>query len=396
MNKIALLASVFVLAVLSSCSSNFVEVQNVKKGKMTATMYLAMQEEKKIPLDSFSAPQPQYVQLYKDESDSTNLTFLNTFAGTIYIYDYITSGLKKTIKFSKEEKEGIKNPLGYYIKNFDSIYVYNKTNNELVLINDSGKVFSRISLIGNHPFRELSWTYKYPQYIPSTAAPLIGTGQELTIPGQYMLSLPDSICERFKFETHIDLSNNSVSFFHQYPPSLYGHNYFWENEGLFTNVYCDLAPNNKMVYSFPVSHNLFVAEKNKEGYSMVYAGSNEAGTITSFKNKLSTEELIMEVCKTDLYAGIRYDKYRKVYYRFLRKAMPGASSMTTIVNKPLSVIIMDENFKYLGETTIGACNNYNWENAFVTEEGLNIEYLDKKDITEAYLHYKIFKPKNLN
>jgi hypothetical protein len=395
MNKIALLAAVFPLVALFSCSSNFVEVQNEMKGKMTATMNLAMQQEKKILLDSFSAPKPQYIQLYTDENNRTNLTFLNTFASSIYIYDYITAELKRTIKFSKEEN-GIKSPLGYYIKNFDSIYVYNKTNNEIVLINDSGKVSSRISLIENYPFRALSWTYKYPQYYPSTAAPLMGTGQELTIPGMYMLSLPDSIAERFKFEAHVDLSNNSVSFSRQYPPSLYAHNYFWENEGLFTNVYCDRSPNNKMVYSFPVSHNLFVADKNKEGYSMVYGGSNEAGTITSFKNRLSTEELILEVCKTDLYAGVRYDKYRKVYYRFLRKSMPAANSMTTIFEKPLSVIVLDENFKYLGETTIGTCSNFNWENTFVTEEGLNIEYLDKKDMTEAYLHFKVFKPENLN
>ncbi|MFC3829546.1 MULTISPECIES: DUF4221 family protein [Niastella] len=354
-------------------------------------MNLILQQEKEILLDSFSAPKPQYIQLYADESNRIDLTFLNTFTGSIYVYDYLTAELKRTIKFSKEEN-GIKTPLGYYIKNFDSIYIYNKTNNEVVLINDSGKISSRISLIENHPFHALDWTYKYPQYYPSTAAPLIGTGQELTIPGQYMLSLPDSIAQRFKFETHIDLSNNNVSFSRLYPDSLYGHNYFWENEGLFTNVYCDLAPNNKMVYSFPVSHNLFVADKDKEGYSVAYGGSNEAGTIASFKGRLSTEKLILAVCKTDLYAGIRYDKFRKVYYRFLRKSMPAATSMTTILEKPLSVIVLDENFKYLGETTIGTCSNFNWENAFVTEEGLNIEYLDKKDLTEAYLHFKIFKP----
>jgi hypothetical protein len=76
--------------------------------------------------------------------------------------------------------------------------------------------------------------------------------------------------------------------------------------------------------------------------------------------------------------------------------MPAATSMTTIFEKPLCIVILDENFKYLGEATVGTCNNFNWENTFVTEEGLNIEYLDKKDLTEAYLHFKIFKPENLN
>ena len=43
---------------------------------------------------------------------------------------------------------------------------------------------------------------------------------------------------------------------------------------------------------------------------------------------------------------------------------------------------MDEQFNYLGETPLGTSDEWNWSNSFVTEEGLNIEYIDKADLEE--------------
>lgn len=396
MNQISPAIFVFLLFIFAACSLEVVEIKNERMGKMKATMALSSSQEKKFSLDSISAPRPPYMQIYTDSNGSKALTFLNTYASAIYIYDYAGLNLKKVIGFKKEGKDGIKFPLGYYIKNYDSVYVYNKSNNELVLINDTGSVLSRISLINNHPIRELSWTLRYPQYFPTTGAALMGDGQQLIFPGQYFLFMPDSISKKMRFEAHVDLNNNRVSFFRQYPESLYGHNIFWEDEGFFPYVYSDFTPDNRVVYSFPVSHDIYLADKNKEGYSVSYVGSNEAGTITSFSKKLPDKELVLSVCKTDLYCTIKFDPYNKVYYRFLRKAMPGATYSNTFNDKPLSVIILDESFKYLGETTIGTCNNFNWDNAFVTEEGLNIEYVDQNDLSEANLHFKIFKPQPLH
>lgn len=396
MNKIALPAVIFLCFMISCSSNNVVTLKNDMQGKLTPTVKLELAGEKKFPLDSVSAPRVQYMQLFRGDSNTWNLSFLNTYASAIYIYDYAAMGIKKIIKFSKNDKTGINTPLGYFLKTPDSIYVYNKKNNELVLINDSSKVLQRISLINKRSFHELSWTYSYPQYYPAAAAPLMRSGGQLVFPGQYMLSLPDSISGRFKFESHINFDDSLVTFSRQYPAELYGHNYFWENEGLFNNVYCDSAAGNKMVYSFPVSHNIYLANADKEGYTTLFGGSNEAGAITSFKKKLTAEELILKVCQMDLYAAIKYDPYRKVYYRLLRKAMPGATFSNRINDKPLSVIIFDEHFKYMGETVIGTCNDFNWENIFVTAEGLNIAYVDKKDLSESYLYFKVFKPVNIS
>ena len=103
--------------------------------------------------------------------------------------------------------------------------------------------------------------------------------------------------------------------------------------------------------------------------------------------------MILHHCKMDFYTAVKYDKYRKVYYRILLKGLKNATIHSSLNDKPISVVIWDENFNYIGETVIGTGKEWNWRNSFVTQEGLNIEYLEK-DIEEVYLSFKIFKLKN--
>jgi hypothetical protein len=97
-----------------------------------------------------------------------------------------------------------------------------------------------------------------------------------------------------------------------------------------------------------------------------------------------------------LYSAIKYDQWRKVYYRFFSRPLPDGNIKTSLKEKEHGVVIMDENFKYLGETIIGNEKNWNFDNVFVTQEGLNIEYFDfSQDSEEEYLKFKIFTLKRL-
>ncbi|EOR95313.1 hypothetical protein ADIARSV_1508 [Arcticibacter svalbardensis MN12-7] len=55
---------------------------------------------------------------------------------------------------------------------------------------------------------------------------------------------------------------------------------------------------------------------------------------------------------------------------------------------------MDKNFKYLCETNIGNGEDWNWQNSFVTKEGLNVEYTGNKN-DESHLTLKIFNLKKI-
>ena len=262
------------------------------------------------------------------------------------------------------------------------------------------KSSKKTSLIGNLDVKKDPWFHKYPQYHPSTVTPLLGTGEGLLIIGQFMQNIQDSIINKFRYLTYIDKKLNHSKHMFTYPKELYGNNYLW-GDPLFTQVFYDVVPTAqgsfKIIFSYPVSHTIYVSDGFKE-QSIVkkYAGSTYAGTIKSIVGKeFTTSELRANYMKNDLYGAILYDKYRKVYYRFLRRAVKESDNKFNLNDKPIAVIMYDDAFNYLGETDLGPAKECHWENAFVSKEGLNIEWVKPNDIDETYLTLKIFVLKKI-
>ncbi|MCK9414685.1 MAG: DUF4221 domain-containing protein, partial [Prolixibacteraceae bacterium] len=365
--------------ILVACATHTVGIRNEKVGQLKTAFQLEVTGIKRLILDSITAPKPQYTQVYADSTGSRYFTFLNTYTNSIYFFNYNTLEFIKKIAFNKKGTDGIQSIKGYHIKNMDSIYVYNMPVTEIVLANSNGKIQNKISLRGGG--NPKAWTMYYPQYYPETVNPFIEIPGKLLLTGQYFFSIPDSMIGKFKITASIDLKTNKVDFRHSYPGELYGSGYNWEG-GFFTEGFPELHPDgDKLIFSFPVSHDLFIAGLNANAYRKVYADSNFAGTIYSIDrdnpHKTPGEMILVHYARQDLYAAIKYDKYRKVYYRFLLKGIPNATIRTQKEVKPIAIIVMDENFNYLGETVIGTGKEWYWQNSFVTSEGLNIEYIEK-------------------
>ena len=383
------------LFTFSQCNTSLTKVQNVKKGTLNAKIKLKYTEQKKFVLDSVSAPKPDFMQFVYINGERY-LAILNDYAGCIYMYNYSTTEICNKIFFDKEGPDGIPKPAGFYIKNLDSIYIFDMVGNVLALINSDRKVKARISLKGEK--NDDRWFVHYPQYEPRTVNPLFEINNELIFTGQYPFPIPEDIINNFRFNAQIDLKTNEVKYYHLYPKELYGNNSNWRG-GAYTLVFPELHPDgDKIIYSFPVSHDLYVTRLKSDEYTKIYAGSNFAGTICSMTGNPKENDrgkMFEHHCKQDFYTAIRYDKYRKVYYRFLWKGIKNASIHSKLDDKPFAVIIMDENFNYLGETEIGTGKDWNWWNSFVTSEGLNIEYIEK-EFKEVYLTFKIFNLKDID
>lgn len=386
---------IFLLVVLVSCTNNHVNVENQKAGELKATFQLVENAEKKFHLDFETAPRPPYIQMIKDFSERKIITFLNPYKNAIYFYDYEDTTFLKKIIYEKEGANAVLRLAGYYIKNMDSIYIYNMPMTEIILTNELGHLKNRISLRGGN---EPSWPDYYPQYLFSTVNPLILKNHSLILTGQLFSSIPASNIDKFKYTACIDIQSNQVDYYHTYPKEIYGSNSNWEG-GLPTQVYPTISHDGKLVHSYPASHDLYVTTEKSNTSTRIYGGSNIANTIHSLdyeEAKKTPDELsILHYLHEDMYSAIIYDPYRKMYYRFLLCGMPNASIKTSIDEKNINIILMDEEFNYLGETTIGTGKEWKWSNSFVTREGLNIEYIDNKDINEDYLILKTFLPKSL-
>jgi hypothetical protein len=372
---------------LTSCAHT-VNVKNEYAGNLTATHQLAVSGEKKNVIDAETATKPIFMQMFKDSSGVRMLTFLNKYNSSIYFYDYAKGRYIRKTGYEREGPDAVLRPEGYYIKNMDSIYVFNLILTEVDLTDSAGHVKSRIPLQDGSS----NWFVYYPQYMLSTVVPLIEIQGKLILTGLSPFSIPDSLINKFRFMAYIDMKTSQTEFVHTYPEELYGSNTNWEG-GLATMVYPELSPDGELIHSFPVSHDLYITDKNTEACRTVYAGSNVTGTVHSIDREprgTPDEIIVTHYLQKDWYAAIRYDPWRKVYYRFMIQGIPNATSRTPIHKKPVIIILMDEQFNYLGETLIGTGEEWNWTNSFVTEEGLNIEYIDMDDLEEDYLNLKIF------
>ena len=357
-------------------------------GELKANYQLVIGSEKKILLDDETAPRPPYLRIIQNENGEQILTFVNPYNNAIYFYDYEKSAYSGRIIYAREGPNGILHAEGYYIKNMDSIYVYDRPRMEVSLTDSSGFVKQRISL--NNRSVDRMWGYYYPQYFVSAVNPLIEYQGKMIMTGCAPSSVADSLIRKFRFTCCIDFKNGSTEFIHTYPEELYGSNFNWKDIFL-TGVFREISPNGEWLYSFPVSHDIYITHPNDATYKTVYAGSNVAGTIQSidWKGRTPNDIIHTHILQQDLYGAILYDSYRNVYYRFMLQGIPHATLENRISDKLVVVVLMDEQFNYLGETILGTGEEWNCENSFVTSEGLMIEYIDlSMNSEEEYLIFK--------
>lgn len=383
------------VALLFSCSNPVATIENKKAGQLVATYQLVVEGQKQFALDSITAPKPPFIQIYTDSLGARNLALLNPFNNSIYFFNYDRANFINKISYEREGANGILSIAGYHIINIDSIYIYNRPPVEVVLSNSSGLVKNRIALHTN----EKSWSKYYPQYIFNTANPFIKQNNNLIFSGFTPFSIQDSLISNFHTTCCINLKTNQTEFIGSYPSAIYGNNANWDDP-LFMQAYSTLSSKGELIYSFPPSHDLYILNLNSEKTKTVFGGSNIARTITSIDWNLSSgrtpnQMIIEHYLHQDLYGAILYDPWRKIYYRFIEQGLMDATPNTPLTSKPIIVILMDEEFNYLGETVLGTGKNWNWRNSFVTKEGLNIEYIDTNDTDELYMNFRIYTIKKI-
>ena len=389
MKKTFYALGIFVLLLTGCNSSNRKCIENEFKGKLQAHKELVEIGTKKFRINTETKNRPVYIQLWNDDKRNQILTFLNARNNSIYFYRYSDTTYLKRITFEREGANAIMSAAAYYIKSPDSIYVFNRPFIEVALTDSSGKVRNKVTLLDQ---TDKEWALTPPQYMLSPVAPMMLKDNHLLLPGFAPFSKAMRKREEFRFTAAIDLASNEVAYHHLYPEELFeGAN--WGGD-LIQMSYPAFTPEGKMVHSFTNSHDLYLSDWNKDEAVKVYGDSNVAGDICSIDCGLdkepSNEQMLEAFLGQDGYAAILHDPYRKVYYRYLLRGMPNATPKTPIDSKNLVVVMMDEQFRYLGETELGTGKEWNWTNSFVSPEGLNIEKIGTEVEDDDYLTIGIF------
>ena len=160
---------------------------------------------------------------------------------------------------------------------------------------------------------------------------------------------------------------------------------------LFRLSYYAVKPDGTIVLSFPASHDLAITSiGNLKDIKYIYGGSHNLKKICSFPHakgfrSYESHDIWSWYMRTPSYEGILYDKYRNIYYRIARLPNKEYKLGDNGNEKPVIVVVLDEDFHYLGETMLPKDLNLFSSNIFVSKEGLNVQVVDSnEDILKFY------------
>lgn len=401
MFKITIKAVLLTLLTINmSCNQNNSEIVNDYYLSLNSTVNLVQVGEKNYLLDSYTAPKPTYIQSGVTSENINYISFLNKDQKRIYIYNIDNEKIVKTINLANEELKSYQNISAYNIENPDSIYIFDEVENEILLLNKDLEVLSSISTIDYSESKNFEWTLKFPQYFANTSSPFLSYKNHVFFMGLYPWAIEDTMLSKFKLSHFFTKKLDNTYLLHNYPDAIYGSKFDWDDP-IYNIPYYDFNfKNETLVISFPISHNLYISKNLSNNLIKVFGGSNFSSTIKSIgKNKSDDKnydlKMTENIKENNLYGAIKYDPYRNIYYRFIRKSLKEKNTGRNWKDKTLGVIVLDEDFNYLGETDIGILKDWNWENSFVNKQGLYIEHLDNINYDETYLRFKIFEIQKL-
>lgn len=391
--------NLFFFALIFSCKNETVKIQNKLFAIDINSVSMVEELEIRFELDSLSARKPQNIQIIKNNNDRILFTFYNPINSSIYFYDLESMQFEKKIEFSNNDSNGIGNVIGYSALNKDSVCFFDFEKNNFILADLKNKdIIHKKSMFQGNNYEDYSWIDILPQLFPSTSTPLIRNNNNILFIGAHMWSIKDKQIPTFKFFGTYGLKNDSIQYKFTYPISLYGERFNWDDPIFNSPYYTFNEEEGKIVISFPVSHDLYLALYNQDTLSKVISGSKYSEYISPLNvdsKKVPTKSEMAEYIKnSDIYGPIFYDKDNLLYYRFVQYGITSLNESLTWEDKNYSIIILDNDLNYIGETEIGSHREWNVNNCFIADGGIYIEYLSENRLeNEDFLFFKKFTPK---
>lgn len=332
------------------------------------------------PIDNLTSYRTTFLRNHEEK-----LVFLNSSKPSILVFDIPSRELVKEISLEKEGPNGVGSPSGLAFNSLNSFYVISSTRYQVSLIDSIGNSLKKYTTLPkNEKYGENTGMIR-----PFTISPPVIHEDNL-----YFSVVPDRnvySAEIFEGNTNLvlNIEEDSISYFNSYPNEFKG-NVWGVNATDHSSIFVD----GNFVYSFAISDSLSVYNINSETTKRYLAKSVHSKKRIQPMPKPSNEHDLQYVLETFQYSGIIYDQYRKVYYRFVKHPLDYKNERGEINNfhsKPISVIILDDDFRVIGETMLEN-NKFTTSMYFVSEEGLFISDANPLNIAvdENYAGFTLF------
>lgn len=342
---------------------------------------------KSFPLDAETRYNAFYLYAFEDKGKAY-LSFLNYRTNQILFYDLNTCKFLFKTELDKEGPNGIGLASGYYIQDFNHIYVSSYAYSGLMKVDTSKQIVQKI------PYKKTTQGYNIvPSYAPSSHpydAPVqIGNRIYIT------QSAANHIYPSEK--TPVSVSIDTVSWEYDSLPFTYG-DALSEAQLAAPETYCSRIFDGKnFIYSFCVEPDIFVASIDHKQIQRIDVKSQYIRDIPLDRYPDDMDKGARMNLEVARYGDLIYDKYRNVYYRF---AYPSTSldmdtkwiGKSVYGRKKCSIIILDKEFNIIGETLLpeGVYNSYVF---FIDKAGLYIskDYQMNYDQSEDFMTFELFE-----
>lgn len=176
-----------------------------------------------------------------------------------------------------------------------------------------------------------------------------------------------------------------------------------DNYGLYIAdlTYSSVCVDNNIVYSFALEDNLYKQNLHTGKIDQYMAKSRFISEIELVKLSLNSEETAKKNCEMASYGNILYDKFRKVYYRFVfpKTSLGKEDNYIEILQsgrKEFSIMILDQDFNLLGEVLFPPFT-YLPQICFINKDGLyiSVNHFKRKDYSDDILRFQLIKLQEL-
>lgn len=358
-----------------SCTSG----QN-KGAEMTATMEDV--DETAIPLDSTTTQEFSYLQ----QLDDSTIIFLNRPTFELCKANVLTGAMER-IQLQNSGPNAVNGIDAFCYVSPDSIWLFASWGGKLFLIDSEGTKIAQTALPVTEPDGSLPGYTVAP--FPRTTSPyaVIGNTQILQGWGRQ----PEEPGQTMGTTMIFDASDETATTGNPYP-EYYGTTADeiseWDLMGYQLTGYT-LTPALEILTNFPASDSLYLFNPKTLTRKAYFAGHSEPTNIrkVSFDDQEGQFTYYLSQYR---YAGVVYDKFNDVYYRFLYHPVEDYDKddlRTEFFKMPLSVIILDNEFNVIGEADLPR-DVYYLAGTFVTPKGLHIQVLSDDD---DFMKFRVFK-----
>lgn len=394
--KTPIVSATLCLALLSSCGEG--TVRNTQANNFTDQCSIVKTGEKVFPVDDNTSTEISYLQ-YIHNDTLPMFSLLNTYTNSIYLYNAETSILLDTITFDKEGTHGVGKIQGYYYHNDDSIFTYAYGYGRAFLANRQGKVTQKYDLFNPDELLNDTTQFRALPY-PESRVPILYKGEQLILTGGFFA---ETSMEKSNntFVTNIyDVTKKKGFYANSYPEQY--QKYEWCGGFFYRQPSISLYSDSTLLLGFPADHRLRLYNLQNGEQTHFYAGSKKIKEIEplrtskEFMVERPNEEIRNWYYSQPSYEGVFADPYKHLVYRIARLPNPNQKRHSFNV-KPVVIIVLDEQLKYIGEELLPEGLQYDTFNSYVSPEGFHIHIRNPKDEDHlTFYTYNIEKTNNEN